>query len=42
MLNMKLLLPIIKIIESFFDELGRSKYTKSKQAPIKKKFIQLM
>jgi len=37
----KLLLSINKIIGSFFDELSRSKYTKNKQAPIKKKFIHL-
>ena len=37
----KLLLPINKIIESFFSELSRSKYTKNKHAPIKKKFIRL-
>ena len=37
----KLLLSINKIIESFFNELSRSKYTKNKNANIKKKFIRL-
>ena len=37
----KLLLPINRIIESFFTELNRSKSQKSKQTPIKKKIIQL-
>ncbi|MDC3118011.1 hypothetical protein OA437_05575, partial [Candidatus Pelagibacter sp.] len=37
----KLLLSINKIIESFFNELSRSKYPKNKPAPIKKKFIRL-
>ena len=37
----KLLLPINKIIGSFFDELTRSKYPKNKRAPIKKNFIRL-
>ena len=37
----KLLLSINKIIESFFAELGRSKYPKNKRTPIKKKFIRL-
>ena len=37
----KILLSINKIIESFFAELGRSKYPKNKRAPIKKNFIRL-
>ena len=37
----KLLLPINKIIESFFDELSRSKYPKNKRTPFKKNFILL-
>ena len=37
----KLLLPINRIIESFFAELNRSKSQSSKQTPIKKKIIQL-
>ena len=37
----KLLLPINKIIDSFFTELSRSKYPKSKRGPIKKNFIRL-
>ena len=37
----KLLLPINRIIESFFTELNRSKSQSSKQTPIKKKIIQL-
>ena len=37
----KLLLPINKIIDSFFAELSRSKYPKNKSAPIKKNFIRL-
>ena len=37
----KLLLSINKIIESFFADLSRSKYPKSKHVPIKKKFIRL-
>ena len=37
----KLLLPINKIIESFFDELSRSKYPKNKRGPIKKNLIRL-
>mgnify|MGYP001260354254 CR=1 FL=1 len=37
----KLLLPINKIIESFFNELSRSKYPKNKRGPIKKNFIRL-
>ena len=37
----KLLLPINRIIQSFFTELNRSKSQSSKQTPIKKKIIQL-
>ena len=37
----KLLLPINKIIDSFFDELTRSKYSKNKKGGIKKNFIRL-
>ena len=37
----KLLLPINKIIGSFFNELSRSKYPTNKPAPIKTKFIRL-
>ena len=37
----KILLSINKIIESFFNELSRSKYQKNKPAPIKKKLIRL-
>tara|TARA_B100001057_G_scaffold47635_1_gene42428 strand:- start:357 stop:1940 length:1584 start_codon:yes stop_codon:yes gene_type:complete len=37
----KLLLPINKIIESFFAELGRSKYPRAKRTPIKKNLIRL-
>ncbi len=37
----KLLLPINRVIESFFNELNRSKSQSSKQTPIKKKIIQL-
>ncbi len=37
----KLLLSINKIIESFFDELTRSKYPKNKRALIKKNFVRL-
>ena len=37
----KLLLPINRIIESFFTELNRSKSQSIKQTPIKKKIIQL-
>ena len=37
----KLLLSINKIIGSFFDELGRSKYPKNKRTPIQKNFIRL-
>ena len=33
----KILLSINKIIESFFNELSRSKYPKNKREPIKKK-----
>ena len=37
----KILLPINKIIESFFTEIDRSKSQSNKQTPIKKKIIQL-
>ena len=37
----KLLLPINRIIESFFTELNRSKSQSNRQTPIKKKIIQL-
>ena len=37
----KLLLPINRVIESFFNELNRSKSQSSKQTPIKKKIIKL-
>ena len=37
----KLLLPINKIIESFFTQLNRSKSQSIKQTPLKKKIIQL-
>ena len=37
----KLLLPINRIIESFFTELNRSKSQSNTQTPIKKKIIQL-
>ena len=37
----ELLLPINRIIESFFNELNRSKSQTNRQTPIKKKIIQL-
>ncbi len=37
----KLLLPINRVLESFFTELGRSKSQPNKHTPIKKKIIQL-
>ena len=37
----KIILPINKILESFFTELNRSKSQSSKQTPFKKKFIYL-
>ena len=37
----KLLLPINRIIESFFTELNRSKSQSNRQIPIRKKIIQL-
>ena len=37
----KILLPINKIIESFFTEIGRSKSQSIRQTPIKKKISQL-